>query len=118
MIPGITEEEEEEEEQEGEVEEEMEIEEVDQFGPELHLPGETGVIASNDDHSPITSEPLSPLSALPSHEENVKETEEAAKAVSLRTASGGSMPLTEEALARMNREEGEEDMHVPSASSG
>lgn len=86
MIPEIMEEDE---------DEEMdEIEEVDQFGPEIIVPSDLDA-AVTDTGEPYT-EPVSPISPLPSRDEDRPEPK--------RSGSGG-VPLTAEALAKMQEEE-------------
>ena len=98
MIPGITEEDEDVEMMEETMEEEMEIEEVDQFGPELVVPSDIEA----DSAAPYT-EPVSPLSPLPPGQGEAPD--------STRNAAGsGGVPLTAQALAKMQEEEEEMDM--------
>lgn len=82
--------EEDEEEEVDEMDEEMEIEEVENFGPELVLPSDAEV------GEPYT-EPVSPMSPLPVQ----------ADAPPDGTAAGsGGIPLTADALAKMEAQEG------------
>ena len=92
MIPGITEEDEE--------EEEMEIEEVDQFGPELILSSDVDAPA-DDEHGEIYTEPASPMSPLPPARDAPTEPK--------RSGSGGGLPLTAEALAKIAGGRGDEE---------
>ncbi|KAK5133643.1 hypothetical protein LTR08_007497 [Meristemomyces frigidus] len=122
-ITGITEEEEDgeegEEDGDGEMEEgeeEGEEVEVDAFGPALGLPGPTGAGAElggaevgggEGAYSPLSLSPLpaggaySPLSLLPAGEA----VEVAGLAKAVEAVEGPSVPLTAEALAKMEAEE-------------
>ncbi|KAK4542122.1 hypothetical protein LTR36_007153, partial [Oleoguttula mirabilis] len=94
MITGITEEEEEEQD---DMMEDMEVEEVDQFGPELVLPGSA---LEEGGAGEASEEPISPLSQLPAvGDEQLGSIAEA----------GGKVPLTAEALAKMEEEEEAKD---------
>lgn len=96
MIMGITEEDEEEEDDM----EDMEEEEVDQFGPELVAVNSNGLpgseLAGGGAGSEMTADPTSPLSPLPGGEDDPPRTS---------TGSTGKVPLTAEALAKMEEEE-------------
>ena len=93
MITGITEEDEEEDEDM----EDMEVEEVDHFGAELA--GASEIDAAIEENGETHTEPVSPLTPLPAPEHDVAEPD-------LKGSVGsGSVPLTAEALAKMNEEE-------------
>lgn len=83
---------EEDEEEVDEMDEEMEVEEVENFGPELVLPSD----------EPYT-EPVSPMSPLPGEKE-----------LGPGSAQGnrGGMPLTADALAKMEAQEGKKSPTV------
>ena len=97
MIPGITEEDEDEDDME-----DLEVEEVDHFGPELVLPSD--VEGAVDDSGETYTEPVSPLSPLPPPER--------AETPDSRRPSSSGVPLTAEALAKMNEEESKKEKHV------
>lgn len=97
MIQGITEEDE-----EAEDTEDLEVEEVDHFGPELVLPSDAEAVEL--DVGEIYTEPVSPLSPLPPPEH--------AEPPDSRRASSSGVPLTAEALAKMNEEEEKKDKSV------
>jgi hypothetical protein len=92
MIPGITEEDEEEDDEM----EDLEVEEVDHFGAEAALTSDLDVAVDD-----TFTEPVSPLTPLPPGEHEKRE---------LDPAKGGGVPLTAEALAKMEEEEEELDI--------
>jgi len=92
MIPGITEEDEEEDEEV----EDLEVEEVDHFGGEAVMTSDLDAAVDE-----TFTEPVSPLTPLPPAEHETRE---------LDPVKGGGVPLTAEALAKMEEEEEELDM--------
>lgn len=89
-----------EEDEEGvdEMDEEMEVEEVENFGPELIIPSD--IDAAGDDSGEPETEPVSPLSPVPPGNEQPSDP---------TMAGSGGMPLTADALAKMQeQEEGKE----------
>lgn len=91
MNPGIIEEDEEEDEEM----EDMEVEEVDHFGNEVALHSD----GNGDGEGETYTEPVSPLTPLPSAEHP--------PVLDLDSKKGGGVPLTAEALAKMEEEEEE-----------
>ncbi|KAK5122432.1 hypothetical protein LTR85_004016 [Meristemomyces frigidus] len=96
MITGITEEDEEDEDEM----EDMDVEEVDHFGPELVLPG--GELEEAVGGDVAEEEPISPMSQLPAADEAEEEAPGSA-------GKAGKVPLTAEALAKMEEEEEAKD---------
>lgn len=92
MMPGLTEEDEEEDEEDME-----EYEDIDQFGPELNL--NTTDLPSDDGGLGVDTEPVSPLSPLPGHDDNPL-----AAAGECVIAGTAGVPLTAEALAKLDLE--------------
>ena len=99
MIPEITEEDEEEDEIE-----DLEVEEVENFGPRFLLSSDLD--AAVDDTGEVYTEPVSPMSPLtPKVDEPPTQN---------RSGSGG-VPLTAEALAKMEEEEEEQEKQAVAA---
>ena len=100
MIHGITEEDEEEDEME-----DIDMEEGDQFGPEIGV--HSDIETTLDHHRDSRIMPVSPLSPLtPEHE----------KQDDLGSSTGSGVPLTAEALAKMQEQEEEKEAAKEQAS--
>ena len=86
----------EEDEEEEEGFDEMEVEEVENFGPELIIPSDID-LGGHDSAEPYT-EPVSPSSPFPPEHETLPDP---------TLAGSGGMPLTADALAKMQEQQDE-----------